>query len=195
MDFVTAGERIRKLYDQVIKEYSLESKVTSLVTDNGLNMVKAFKLPDFQSEPEELEESETECSDVELGESDDEESHTIADTTEIPLEAVIPEETIHQLGSVGVHMRCFCHTLQLAVKDGLSCMTKSTKNAIAKSSKIINHSRMSVLASDLIEESGIKKLKAANTTRWNSQLTALESILEIPYALLDRIDGKTTLNT
>ena len=63
------------------------------------------------------------------------------------------------------HHKCFSHTLQLAVKDGLRASEGQLSKLIAKASKVLAHVRKSIQAADLLE--GESKLKAANTTRWN----------------------------
>ena len=66
------------------------------------------------------------------------------------------------------HSRCYAHTLQLVVKDGLGDCSPSLKSIVAKASNIVSFVRKSVVASEMLEDE--VRLQAANLTRWNSQL-------------------------
>ena len=88
------------------------------------------------------------------------------------------------------HERCFAHTLQLVIKDGMQQATRCT-NAIAKASSIVNHVRKSTVATEILED--YKMLQTAVPTRWNSQLMMVRSVLAIPKEKLDAI-GHTKLS-
>jgi thiamine phosphate synthase YjbQ (UPF0047 family) len=76
------------------------------------------------------------------------------------------------------HVRCYAHSLQLVVKDGLKECNSHLKQVVTKVSHIVNYVRKSVNASEILED--YSRLQAANVTRWNSQLYMLRSILNVP---------------
>ena len=86
---------------------------------------------------------------------------------------------------------CFVHTLQLIVKDGLE-QAGSLKQVIAKVSKLVSHCRKSTISPELLE--GHTKLQLANATRWNSQLTMLQSLLRITADVLAKIQDNASIS-
>ena len=71
------------------------------------------------------------------------------------------------------------------IKDGFKNQSQ-INGLIAKCSKLVSFVRKSTLATDILQ--GEKKLQAFTTTRWNSQLKMLRSILRIPPEKLQEID-------
>lgn len=84
------------------------------------------------------------------------------------------------------HEKCFAHTLQLVVKDGLQNADKQVTKFIAKASKIASHVRKSTKATMILE--GERKIQNLNSTRWNTQLSLIESILSITESKLNELD-------
>ena len=78
-----------------------------------------------------------------------------------------------------------CHNLHLVVKDGLKSAGVLNK-VISKASNIVSHIRRSTTASDLLE--GENRVQAATSTRWNSQLTMVKSLLSISTEKLKQLD-------
>ncbi|XP_053373931.1 zinc finger BED domain-containing protein 4-like [Mercenaria mercenaria] len=91
------------------------------------------------------------------------------------------------------HMRCYAHTLQLVVRDGLRDCSLNILKVIAKVSKIAGHIRKSVAASDLLQEEN--RVQTANATRWNSQLVMIKSILNIPEEKLNLVEYSLKLTS
>ncbi|VDI73534.1 Hypothetical predicted protein [Mytilus galloprovincialis] len=91
------------------------------------------------------------------------------------------------------HSRCYAHTLQLVIKDGLKDCTSHMCTVIAKASKIVNFVRRSIHASEMLETEN--KLQAANATRWNSQLTMIRSILKISEEKLNKVESPVKLSS
>ena len=152
------ADNIRYEYEEAISKFEISDKILTIVTDNASNMMKAFdfSLPGFTPENEDDDESDTE-------EHDTNENLEKSDQLE---------------GYFPTHSRCYAHTLQLVLKDGLNDASQHLKNVIAKASNIVNHVRKSIHASELLD--GEKRLQTATTTRWNSQLTMIRSVLNIP---------------
>lgn len=144
------AENILHYYEKVVSDYDLSGKIVAVVTDNAANMVKAFTLPGYQD-------------DIEMGEEDDNEAGE--DVTDDVLED-IPQ-----------HDRCFAHTLQLIVKDGLQSDSQ-INSILSKVSTIVGHVRKSTIATELLENEC--RVQAACPTRWNSQLAMVRSVVDIP---------------
>lgn len=167
------SENIRNAYEEALACFDIANKTTAVVSDNATNMVKAFSIPGF-----ELNEI---CSENDNSDSDDECSETDDTTTESSIDVCLPK-----------HVRCFAHTLQLVVKDGLKECNNHLKQVVLKASQIVNFVRKSVNASEILEE--YNRLQAANVTRWNSQLYMLRSILNVPEHQLNKIECKIKLS-
>ncbi|KAI6646235.1 hypothetical protein LOD99_9377 [Oopsacas minuta] len=83
-------------YQQVTCNFNIERKITTIITDNAANMIKAFvALPGF------------EVDNVSVSDSDDEDNEM----------EFLPGFNI--LDYLPKHVPCFAHTNQLVVKDGL----------------------------------------------------------------------------
>ncbi|KAK2152194.1 hypothetical protein LSH36_337g00018 [Paralvinella palmiformis] len=85
------AENISNAYDEVTASYDLTGKVSNVITNNESNMLKAFRLPGFSTEPDSDDEDESEA--VNLN-----------DDLQLHME----------------HDPCFAHSLQLVVKDGFN---------------------------------------------------------------------------
>jgi hypothetical protein len=169
-----SAENIRHEYEETVAMYDIYDKITCISSDNASNMVKAFDftLPGFEGKDEIIDE-DCEC---------DDEDDCGVDSEDELCDEIFPK-----------HSRCYAHTLQLVVKDGLCDCSPSLKNIIAKASNIVSFVRKSVVASELLENE--QRLQAANTTRWKSQLHMLKSILKVPESKLNNLDTKYKLST
>ena len=166
------GENIAQHYEDVISTYPLNNTRITIVTDNASNMVKAFALPGFEIE------RVTDSDDDSEVESDDDDD--------------AGNEHGDAMDQLPDHERCFAHSLQLVVKDGLTASTTCT-NAIGLASAIVSHVRKSTVAIEHLE--GELKLQAAVPTRWNSQVKMVRSVLAIPSDRLDTIEATRKLTS
>ena len=166
------GENIAQHYEDVISTYPLNNTRITIVTDNASNMVKAFALPGFEIE------RVTDSDDDSEVESDDDDD--------------AGNEHGDAMDQLPDHERCFAHSLQLVVKDGLTASTRCT-NAIGRASAIVSHVRKSTVATEHLE--GELKLQAAVPTRWNSQVKMVRSVLAIPSDRLDTIEATRKLTS
>ncbi len=153
------GEAILQHFKEIEQEFQVSEKVDNIVTDNGSNMLKAFKLLELENE----------VTNSDSTESDDEEE---LQSVEISSLSESSEWDIIKPN----HYSCFAHTLQLVIKDGME-KAEQIKRVLAKVSRLISFVRHSTVASDLFE--GENRLQAENKTRWNSQLTMLKSLLQV----------------
>ena len=92
------AENIQSSFDNILRQYNLSGRVSYIVSDNAANMAKAFsvKFPVTDHEAESL-----------LVEDD-----SLWDTDD-------PEDVISGAYPDASHIRCYAHTLQLTVKDGM----------------------------------------------------------------------------
>ncbi|XP_067943061.1 E3 SUMO-protein ligase ZBED1-like [Watersipora subatra] len=131
------GERIAGVYSEIKVSYGIPNKVIAICTDNGLNVVKAISLPEFPS---------NEPADEEMCEDEMDEDHDTGgdDISDEDLDAMNCVLSVTQH-----HIHCFCHTVQLVVGDGLKKCSKTANHVLAKVNAIINHTRNSVISSEL----------------------------------------------
>ena len=115
------GVNIRDAYESIILEYGLQTKVAYVISDNASNMKKAFEVRFTQEQVNEDEDADDGCA------IDNAELWCDFDTPIVEIVSpVTPDAT---------HLRCFAHSLQLAVKDGLK-QIRSLYGALAKCSKL-----------------------------------------------------------
>ena len=153
------GEEILLHFSELEQLFQITGRVDNIVTDSGSNMLKAFRLLEISNEAN--DDSDT----IDIDEEDDLQPVEIDTDLCNELDMIKPH-----------HYPCFAHTLQLVVKDGLE-KADQVKRVLGKVSKLVNHVRHSTVASNLFE--GHNRLQIANATRWNSQLTMLNSLLQV----------------
>ncbi|CAF1482350.1 unnamed protein product [Rotaria magnacalcarata] len=183
-------------YENVISMFDIQTKLVRLVTDNAANNIKAFEnliIPGFEHyfniEDDDNDEIE---SDIDLdGFSDDD------DAKEESYHQVIHDNAINIIESIkhsfdnvaanseSLRIPCFAHTIQLVVNDGLKQIS-SIQSALVKVSKIAKLSHTSTIFAEKLEHIG-KSIPKANKTRWNSQFSTVEKVLNIPPSELNEI--------
>ena len=165
------ADSILSQYEEVLHNFGIAGKLNFIITDNASNMIKAFKLPGYNYKHRQNIDGEPGSSDSSSSDSEDEAS---CYDSEDGLFNFLP-----------THQGCFAHTLQLVVKDGMK-EAGSLNKVIAKVAGIISYVRKSAIATESLSD--FKKLQPPNTTRWNSELTAIRSILAIPPSKLDELN-------
>ena len=105
------GENIKTNVHQLLMDFALVDKVRAIISDNASNMVKAFA-PTISDE----------------GSSDEDDDRLPVENTEAVLEDIVFESSAD-------HLRCFAHSLQLTIKDGLE-HAKFMTPVLGKCSKI-----------------------------------------------------------
>ena len=153
------GTRIAEEMEKIIVKFNLKGKVSFVVSDNASNMKKAFQVLE-----ECLRESqgEGEMDDDTLWEDLEEDAHA-------EVSSVFENNTIKRLP-------CFAHTLQLAIKDGLS--TVVTSPVLSKCKALANLVHHSALFKGAFEEKfgENRSIPAVNATRWNSLFFQLKAV-------------------
>ena len=170
------SDNIVHWYKEIVADFGISLKVRHVVTDSGANIKKAFQslaLPGFEEEA---------SSDSEEEEDNDHNSFT----TRTIHETIESDSNTFPLQ----HHHCFAHTLQLVVKDGLA-KAGSIGTIIKKCSNLVSFVRKSTTAADVLR--GENKLQANNTTRWNSQLKMIKSVLSLPESKLAELSGAPKL--
>ncbi|CAC5408450.1 unnamed protein product [Mytilus coruscus] len=161
-----------KYHSNDVKQKMSTDALIMFIADNASNMVKAFKtyLPGFEDTTDDGDSGNDKPEDIDCDdENEDEFEH------------------------LSKHSRCYAHSLQLVIKDGLKDCTSHMCTVIAKASKIVNFVRRSIHASEMLESEN--KLQAANVTRWNSQLTMIKSILKLSEEKLNKVDSPVKLSS
>ena len=150
-------------YEAITTSFNIHDKVRSVITDNAANMLKAITLLDLPPDDDEKDDEDIEEDEFQ------------------PVQ--VPEISYKTLKTE--HHTCFAHTVQLIVVDGLK-QAEHINRVLGKISKLVSHVRHSTIACDLLEKEVC--LQAANATRWNSQLTMINSLLRVSPSAMDKLD-------
>ncbi|CAI5636569.1 unnamed protein product [Oreochromis niloticus] len=169
--------------DNINSSHGLSFKITSTVTDNGSNFVKAFKV--YQPPPE-SDDSEYEEDEVTFA--------SIGDVLQNGADDA--DDAI----SLTPHQRCALHTMNLIsctdVEKWLlsEAATKTIyRSATTKCAGLWNKASRFTVAAEIVEDIITKKLLVPCTTRWNSFYYALERISKIPLVELNTISSTSQL--
>lgn len=163
------GENIRELVQSILDEWEIPpSKVSATLTDNGSNMVAAFR-------PQIIENDDD-------GE-DDMESAEDADLPSL-VEEFEEKEEDHEIAFYGLNrVSCFAHTLQLVVQkfDGIT----EFKSVLKRAHTLVRKFNTSAKATEkLIAKCG-KKLVRDCPTRWSSMYLLIERLLAVRSSLTE----------
>ncbi|KAF3840272.1 hypothetical protein F7725_018989 [Dissostichus mawsoni] len=168
--------------DHIHSLYGVSTKVTSTVTDNGSNFVKAFAM----YQPESLSDDD----------DDDEEEVIFTDVADV-LNTAAEEGIV-----LPPHQRCASHTLNLiSCADVLKWLLSNPgtkgiyRSSTAKCTALWNKASRSTVASEIVSDVVTKKLLVPCTTRWNSFYDAVARIVEIPMTDLSAISDRLQLKS
>ncbi|KAJ6649200.1 hypothetical protein Bhyg_04434 [Pseudolycoriella hygida] len=167
------GVVLAKKIEEVITFYELHGKITKVITDNGANYVKSFKLTE--------EETNTESHDDEP-------------------ECFVPVEITDLLSEVDVsatnvllpeHERCSAHNFNLVMSKDMDAYSFSTNFAslrdstLSKCKELFNKQNRSSKVADLIKS----KIGRYLCVRWNSLHNSLKLVSKVFKTQNDNICG------
>ncbi|KAL3062204.1 hypothetical protein OYC64_010173 [Pagothenia borchgrevinki] len=162
------GEIICEEFEQICEQYQIKKKVDHIICDNAANMKKAFTtcFPGQGDEEDDLDDSDI-WNDLTVEEQERVE-HSLSAKTQ-------------------TRLQCFAHTLQLVIGDGLK-ETKLINAALAKASRLSSLLHTSTTVKEKFEkEFGQRGIPASVTTRWNSTLRQLKSVLNCDHLRLSTV--------
>lgn len=152
-------------YETVLTEYDIRQKISYVISDNAANMKKAFTIT-FHDQPDNLA--------IPAVDVDDPDLWADHDDVAANLEGMC-------------RLSCFAHSLQLVIGDGIKD-TKSINCALAKASKLSSTLHTSSTFKDLFEkEFGQASIPQQSTTRWNSLLLQIQSVLKLDPDKLEKV--------
>ncbi len=179
---------VAELVQQILVEWEIPNDIIHRVlTDNGSNMVKAFKeqvAAEKESEEEDGEGPSSSRGSQSLdsfhsgdeAESNDEELPDESDTTQQDLNNFEECEDDHSIAFVGFkRTSCFAHTLQLVVRVFDSF--KSQKAVMRRFHKLVAKVNKSTKATEKLISRAGKKLIADCPTRWSSTYLMISRLL------------------
>lgn len=158
------GDRIASEIESLLDVYGIKQKVDYFITDNAANMKKAFSVTFMNNVEDAADENESDERDVEN-------SEMWQDVDENAEQEILATLTTHAHNE---RLSCFDHTLHLVVGDWL----KDTK-CVCLPAKISSLLHTSSLFRDLFENvfGHNVSISAAVSTRWNSTLRQIKSIV------------------
>ena len=186
--------------DEIVSEWKIPCyKVFRILTDNGSNMIAAFKgdihlqnVNDQEFEDDIAIEVNSNSSDSEVEDVEEdnfEEEAAVEDTTpeepcvERALEDYDDHETQYDIAlTMYQRVSCFTHTLQLVVH--MHDASPHIKSTISRAHKLVSKMNKSTKATvKLIKKSG-KKLINACPTRWSSTFLMISRLIEVKSFLV-----------
>ncbi|XP_063855526.1 zinc finger BED domain-containing protein 4-like [Scylla paramamosain] len=125
------AQKIHATFTEIITSFNLQTKILTIVTDSGTNVLKALVTLPGVDDANTNQDSE--------GEEEDDTFH-------------IPDNNDNLLQLLPGHVRCFVHTLQTTVKDGLQ-EAGPVSGVTGQASRLASHVRHSALPSDIVQVS------------------------------------------
>ena len=179
------GDYIREIFTEVIDEWQISrDKIGCIITDNGSNIIKAFRESFSLMRAGTVEDEEIDDFD-ECGLGEDSE---FEEQPEQALDNDIAEfqesESAHNQAFDGVAQRisCFSHTLQLVVNKLIKHPTIAP--VIDKVYKIVRKVNLSTVATPALITLTGKKLVSHCPTRWSSTFLVISRLLEVKEVLI-----------
>ena len=177
-------DKIAAAIHEVHVKFNIDHKVSRTCTDNGSNMVKAFKEFEGKIETQALQQSTDSGSDD--GDGDDDIGDGEANATDLLTKAadgVNDDESEEPVIVLPRHMRCCTHTINLvATTDAQkACDDKQYKRthnaAMAKAAALWNLTSRSTKAADTAFDILGYRFNVPTVTSWNSFYEAVSKII------------------
>ena len=189
------AENIADLLLKVLKEFSIDRKLTHMVLDNGSNMVKAVRVFNKdnrgggQEDDGQDDDQEDENINDEIDSSDEETETDETEEADVVAREVIAEVEEHEArerqidDALSYEMvrrgACFSHTMQCAIHRVAKTRSLKFGKVMKKTKKYVNKYRKSIRAKDVLGATSFKKkLIGYVKTRWFSDLAMCKSIIE-----------------
>ena len=186
------GDRILNIVKVVLNDWDIScSQVGKIVTDNGSNMLKAFKETINCSNDDSMTDTDSDTESdvlvVNLPENEDEETNyndhddqpEVNDNIENVIEFDDNEEEHNEIFTREEYqcLSCFSHTLQPIVTKFDD--VKPCKEAISICKKLVARFNKSVKATEMLIKLSGKKLIEDCPTRWSSTYLLLKRLLDV----------------
>ena len=188
------GGNIISIFKAVLEEWKIDKEsVGKVLTDNGSNMLKAFRIlaadytdPEADSDNEFVENIDDDCiteireEDILDGLEDDVAEDNSQD--DVPAEVMDCEnsetdfDVAFNAGSFE-RLSCFPHTLQLVVSKFDE--VQACKDAVSRSKKIVARVNKSSKATEMLKKLAKVKLIGDCPTRWSSTFLLLQQLLRV----------------
>ena len=175
---------LTKVVLDILEQYNIEFKVVGMVTDNGTNFVKAFRLfeQDHDTENEDESSDEDEDGDESRTEDDKDEDDVMVDLDAILLSGSEDPEKI----ALPPHYRCAAHTLNLVASKDAELTMKDDRNYVRaersffkKAQTLWNlYGRSSKFAAN-VEKKFQLHLITPVVTRWNSRYDSVKRLQKL----------------
>ena len=179
--------------EEVHRYFGLHGKISTTVTDNTSNFVKAFT--SFSVLETELDDyyEEHSITDGDYGVELDDDA-TFTDIHSVMMLEQNEDDQTQVEYELPPHQCCASHTLNLVASTDVdkhllsSSLSKSVyRSSFGKCTALWNKTRRSTHAPDKMNEKLKKKLLTPSTTRWNSYYDAVARVIENPSATLNEL--------
>lgn len=174
------GERICEQFESLCEDYGIRNKIDYILSDNASNMRRAFTI----CFPASIDEGDIDSDMIQNVEDfdDDELWQDLPANDQQQVDAILSRSARKK------QLRCFAHTLQLVVSDGLK-ETKCIRPALAKASRLCTLLHSSCLFKEAFEQKfgADKGLSTDVCTRWHSTLRQIKSILKLQHQVLTEL--------
>jgi hypothetical protein len=157
-----SGENICSELNSLFQDRNVTRKVVRVLTDNGANIVKAFKLPFFDVDSKTAEEIAAEELETVASEFDDDDSELELHTDSVIIDRV----------------SCAAHTLQLVIKRGLHADAR-VEALLKKAGRLCASVRKSTVDTETVLKQTKLHFLSLNVTRWNTQFMMIERLLRV----------------
>ncbi|XP_064487420.1 uncharacterized protein LOC135399623 [Ornithodoros turicata] len=170
-------DRIADVLGETFERFALHGKITKVVTDNGSNFVKAFRVLGEAAEPK--------------AEDDDLAAEAVDVTA---LFDGMADGDVHGRVRLPPHQRCSAHTLNLVATVDASkaerheMFSRPLGSVLRTCRAIWNKQGQSAVAAETIQRYCGRALVRPVSTRWNSFFDAMRCLLELDNAGKD-LDG------
>ena len=194
------ADRVSQLVDTILEEWHIPYyKVFRILTDNGSNMLAAFKQDVQLHKNDEMTDETDDISDLQIIDTPGITNDNMQTDDEIEGEEPVAEYTLqvdenqsgnyvecemqHEIAFAGYqHVSCFVHTLQLVVHTYDKSL--HLKTTMGKAHKLVNKINKSVKATEKLIKMSRKKLVSACPTRWSSTFLMISRLLEIKASVV-----------